>query len=127
MDAIESAGRPHRRPVEKPPANNIYRQYFTPAECRKLDSVPTDSVSNEIMLLRSMLAGSLFLLPHTSSDIKKHPIPLIFNIDLLRTFSKAAVTIGGLFTVQNKTHPGGVIGEIILEALRELDPYEDLE
>jgi hypothetical protein len=92
-----------------------------------LDSIPAKSVSNEINLLRSMLAQSLFLIPHTPSAIKRHPLSLLFNIDLLRTFSKAAVVIGSLFAVQNKLHPHGLIYEIIHEAIRELDPYEDLE
>jgi len=117
---------PNWRP-EGSPKHHIYRQYFTPAECRMLDAVPPDDVTSEILLLRVLLARSFAQVPRTPTAKKRSPINLKLNIDLLTTFSRVGIVIGGLVALQNKMHNlKDTVGDIILQALRELDPYEDL-
>jgi hypothetical protein len=109
------------------PKHHIYQQYFTHAERRMLDAVPPDDVTSEILLLRVLLARSFAQVPRTSAAKKRSPFTMKFNIDLLATFSRVGIVIGGLVALQNKLHNlKDTVGDIILQALREMDPDKDL-
>jgi hypothetical protein len=112
---------------EGSPKHHIYQQYFTPAERRMLDAVPPDDVTSEILLLRVLLARSFSQVPRTPASKKRPPITMKFNIDLLATFSRVGIVIGGLVALQNKMHSlKDTVGDIILQALSELDPHKEL-
>ena len=108
------------------PRHHIYQQYFTPSERRRLKAIPENDVTSEIQLLRVLLARSFAQVPHSPTDKKRAPLPLKLNIDLLSTFSRVAIVIGGLVGLHTKMHKSD-LGDIILQALRELNPDEDLE
>jgi hypothetical protein len=144
---IESAERSSRRESEPPkeptpcsgpifddvpwwrppgaPKHHIYQQYFTPAERLRLEAIPENDVTSEIRLLRVLLARSFAQIPQSSHDKKRAPLPLKLHTDLLSTFSRVSIVIGGLVGLHRKIHKNDV-GDIILEALRELNPHEEL-
>ena len=108
------------------PKHHIYQQYFTPAEREKLKAIPENDVTSELQLLRVLLARSFAQVPRYPHDSKIAAIPLKLHTDLLSTFSRVAIVIVSLAGLHRKMHRGD-IGDIILEALREMNPDEDLE
>ena len=115
-------------PSKRPPKNHIYRQYFTSKECEMLKDVPENDVKSEIYLIRVLLARAFAQLPHHNSNHKEAAPSLELNFELFSIFSRATVALAGLVALHNKFHdPGNELGDTILEALSELNPWEDLE
>ncbi len=106
------------------PNHHIYQQYFTSAERRRLKSISENDVSSEIQLLRILLARCFAQVPRFPHDSKKPALPMKLHIDLVTVFSRVAIVIGEMVGLQNKMHKNE-IGDIILQALRELDPHKD--
>ena len=110
------------------PGHHIYWHYFTPEERRKLKAIPEDDVTSEIQLLRVLLARCFAQVPRFPHDNKKSALPIKLQINFVRTFSRVAIVIGAMVGLQKKIHnPVDELGRDILQALREMNPYEDLE
>jgi hypothetical protein len=115
-------------PSKRPPKNHIYRQYFTSKECEMLKAVPENDVKSEIYLIRVLLARAFAQIPRSNSNHKASAPSLELNFELFSIFSRATVALAGLVTLHNKFHdPGNELGDTILEALSELNPWEVLE
>ena len=108
------------------PKPHIYQQYFTPSERRRLKILPENDVTSEILLLRVLLSRCFALVPRFPGDKKIAPLPLKLFTQMVTVFSRVALVIAGLAGLQNKMHKNDM-GDIILQALREMNPYEDLE
>ncbi len=107
------------------PKHHIYQQYFTPNERRRLKAIPENDLSSEIQLLRVLLARCFAQVPRFPHDSKKPALPMKLHIDLVMVFSRVAIVIGEMVGLQKKMHKND-IGDIILQALRELDPHKEL-
>ena len=115
-------------PSKRPPKNHIYRQYFTSEECEMLKAVPENDVTSEIYLIRVLLARAFAQLPRNNSNHKKAAPGLDLDFEFYSTLSRATVSLAGLVALHNKFHdPENEVGDIIWEALSELDPWKDLE
>ena len=115
-------------PSKRPPKNHIYRQYFTSKECEMLKAIPENDVTSEIYLIRVLLARAFAQLPRNNSNHKKAAPGLELNFEFYSTISAATVSVAGLVALHNKFHdPSNELHDTILEALRELNPDEDLE
>lgn len=108
--------------------HHIYRHNFTPKERKMLAEIPENDVTSEIYLLRILLARNFEQLHRNPS--KKDGLWASLNIDqdVFSTFSRAAIVLASLVASQNKSYnPKTEVGDEIKQALRDLDPYEDLE
>ena len=93
-----------------------------------LKEIPENDVKSEIYLIRVLLARAFAQLPVNGSNGKKDVPTLELNFELFSIFSRATVALAGLVALHNKFHdPGNELGDTILEALSELNPWEDLE
>lgn len=108
------------------PKHHIYQQYFTEDERIKLKAIPEYDVTSELQLLRLLLARSFARVPQSTHDKKRAALSLKLHMDLLSTFSRVAIVIGSLVGLQTRMHKNDA-GDLILQALREMNPYEDLE
>jgi hypothetical protein len=115
---------PYWRP-KGAPRHHIYQQYFTSAERRRLKALPENDVVSELQLLRVLLARSFSMVPRFPHDSKIAPLPIKLHIKLVKTFSRVALTIGSMVGLHQKMHKND-LGDLILESLRELDPYKEL-
>ena len=114
-------------PSKRPPKNHIYRQYFTSKECEMLKAVPENDVTSEIYLIRVLLARAFAQLPRHNSNHKKAAPGLELDFEFYSTLSCATVSLAGLVALHNKFHdPANEVGDIIWEALMELDPHKEL-
>ena len=115
-------------PSQRTPKHHIYQQYFTDKESEMLKAVPENDVISEIYLLRVLLARAFAQLPGNKPNGKKTTPTLKIDIELFSTFSRAAIVLAGLVALHNRSHdPESELGDAILGALRELNPWEDLE
>jgi hypothetical protein len=108
------------------PRHHIFQQFFTPAERRRLKAIPENDVTSEIQLLRVLLARCFAMVPRYPNDSKIPALPIDLHIKFVNTFRQVAVVIGSMVTLQRKSHKGDG-DDFILQALREMNPYEDLE
>jgi hypothetical protein len=109
------------------PKHHIYQQYFTPAERRRLKAIPENDVTSEIQLLRVLLVRCFAMVPRFPHDSKIAPLSLKLHIEMVTVFAHVATVIGSLAGLQWKMHkPVDELGKDILQALREMNPYEDL-
>jgi hypothetical protein len=115
---------PYWRP-KGTPSHHMYQQYFTPTERRRLKALPENDVTSELQLLRVLLARTFSMVPRFPHDSKISSLPIKFHIKLLNTFSRVALTIGGIVGLHQKLYKSD-LGDLILEAIRELNPYEEL-
>ena len=114
-------------PSKRPPKNHIYRQYFTSKECEMLKAVPENDVTSEIYLIRALLARAFAQLPRNNSNHKVAAPALELDFEFYSTLSCATVSLAGLVALHNKFHdPANEVGDIIWEALMELDPHKEL-
>ena len=114
-------------PSKEERKHHIYEQYFTPAERDMLAAIPENDLSDEIDLLRLLLARSFAQVPSGPDDKKHPPLPLKLMIDFFTTFSSVAIIIARLVSLHRKLHSSyDALSEAIFEALGEMDPY-DLE
>jgi hypothetical protein len=90
----------------------LYRQYFTPEECRLLDSCDLDSASSEIDLIRLLIARVLAAARRLRLTLKHH-------FSMLVAFCQAAITMAALARIEYKRNPPP---DPILAILGELDP-----
>ena len=91
----------------------LYRQYFTQAECRVLDSTPLKSVLSEIGLIRIMLLRIL------AAAQRQRKITLKQRLAMLQAFSRAGLVLASLVCVHNRLFPRT---DCLIDALDELDP-----
>jgi hypothetical protein len=91
----------------------LYRQFFTAAECRALDSSPPESALSEISLIRIMLLRPLAAAHH----LRK--ITLDQRLAMLRAFSHAGLVLASLVRLHQRLFPPT---NPLLDALAELDP-----
>ena len=111
----------------KTPKKHIYQKYFTPAERRRLKAIPENNLKSEIYLLRATLARTFALLPRNDPKNKGTPHALKMDLELCSTFSRTAIVFASLVAFHIKTHNSKrAIGDLILQALRELDPDQEL-
>ena len=91
----------------------IYRQYFTPAECRVLDSSPLDTALDEIGLLRVLLLRLL------AAAHRLHRLSIADHLSLLTAFSGAGLILASLvrFHTRYSKQPS-----LLLQFVAELDP-----
>jgi hypothetical protein len=109
-------------------APSIYRQFFTPAECRLIDSTPLTSALSEISLLRIMLLRILAAahraerLPAAtahSDDMSRRSLTLEQRLSMLKAFSQAGLVLAALASYHHHRFPPT---NCLLDALDELDP-----
>jgi hypothetical protein len=91
----------------------LYRQYFTPAECRMLDSTPPGSALSEIGLIRIMLLRLL------AAAHRMRNITLDQRLAMLQAVSHAGLVMASLVRVQHRLFPPT---NPLLDALAEMDP-----
>ena len=94
-------------------APSLYRQYFTKAECRLIDSTPLNSAMSEISLLRILLLRLL------AASRRKRPLSVAQHISILSAMSGAGLIMASLVRYHNRRFPPG---NPLLQALAELDP-----
>jgi hypothetical protein len=94
-------------------APSLYRQYFTPAECRLIDSTPLSSALGEIGLIRIMLLRIL------AAAHRLRKITLEQRLAMLQAFSNAGLVMASLVRVHHVLFPPT---NPLLEALAEMDP-----
>ena len=115
-------------PPPSPPRHHIYEQYFTPRERRMLQAIPENDLTSEIRLLRVLLSRSFAQLLRSPADKKYLPQPFDFMVDICATFNRVVLVIADLVSLHRKLHnSAGAVGDLILAAIRELNPDEDLE
>jgi hypothetical protein len=113
---------------QRKPKHHIYTQYFTDKESEMLTAVPENDVISEIYLIRILLARAFAQLPGSKPDGKRTAPALKIDMELFSIFSHSVIVLAGLVALHNKSHdPGSELGDIILESIRELNPWEDLE
>ncbi len=106
---------------------HIYQQHFTPAERRNLKTIPENDITSEIFLLRSTLARVFEQFTGNNTKNKKSPGTLKIDLEVCSTISRSAIVLGSLVAFHNKTHNSkSDLGDTILQALREMNPDEDL-
>ena len=111
-------------PIKK----NIYEQYFTPEERRLLSEIPENDLTDEIKILRVMLARSFAQVPAGPYDRKHPPLPFQLMADFTNTFSRVAIIIGRLIALQYRLHnPHDALSAVIWKALMDRDPNLDRE
>jgi hypothetical protein len=111
-----------------PTKKNIYEQYFTPEERRLLAEIPENDLTDEIKILRVMLARSFAQVPAGPYDKKHPPLPLELMADFTNTFSRVSIIIGRLIALQYSLHNShNAMAVIIWQALIERDPTKDRE
>jgi hypothetical protein len=82
-----------------PPAHaSLYRRYFTPAECARLDATPLDDLSSEINLLRVLLARVL------AASQRARDLALETQARILAAFSHAGIVMASLARLQHRLH-----------------------
>jgi len=91
----------------------LYRQYFTPAECRMLDSTPPGSALSEIALIRIMLLRLL------AAAHRVRKINMDQRLAMLRAVSHAGLVMAALVRVHHRLFPPT---NPLLDALAEMDP-----
>jgi hypothetical protein len=94
-------------------APSLYRQHFTPAECRLIDSTPLTSALSEISLIRIMLLRIL------AAAHLARKIALEQHLAMLRGFSQAGLVLASLVRYQHHRFPPS---NCLLDALDDLDP-----
>jgi hypothetical protein len=94
-------------------ASSLYREYFTEAECRMIDSTPLHSALGEIGLMRIMLLRLLA----AAHQLRK--VTLADRLALLQAFSHAGLVMASLVRVQHTLVPPT---NPLLHALAEMDP-----
>lgn len=107
---------PARPSSPMPP--EIYRQFFTHAECQLLDSSPLDTALSEISLLRILLMRLL------AASRRKKSFSLKGRLSMLAAFSEAGLILSSLVRF-NARHGGlGDLSGLLLQAFAEMDPYD---
>ena len=94
-------------------APSLYRQFFTPAECRLIDSTPLSSALSEIGLIRIMLLRIL------AAAHRLREITLEQRLAMLQAFSRAGLVLASLARYHHHRFPPS---DCLLDALDELDP-----
>jgi hypothetical protein len=97
------------------PRPQLYRRFFTPAECELLDACPPGSALSELNLLRVLLSRAL------AASRLARALSLTRRASMLAAFSATARIIASLVRVQQSHSLGGPLAEF-LAALDELDP-----
>jgi hypothetical protein len=105
-------------PHESQGASRLYRQFFTPAECRMLDSSPPENALSEICLLRMLLAQAL------AAAKARRRLSLKERLSMLTVFSRTTLIMALLVRFQDKYFGFGSPGDNPLDALDDLDPYD---
>ena len=96
-----------------PSAPQIYRQYFTAAECKTLDSSPLDTALSEIEVLRVLLLRLL------AAAHRMRRLSLAHHLSMLTAFSGAGLILASLVRFHNRHFPRpGMLSEL----LADLDP-----
>jgi hypothetical protein len=112
-------------------APSIYRQFFTPAECRLIDSTPLTSALSEISLIRVMLLRILAAVHRAerlpaaisrSDDMSRRSVTLEQRLATLQAFSHAGLVLASLARYHHHRFPPS---NCLLDALDELD-HDDL-
>jgi hypothetical protein len=96
----------------------IYRQFFTPVECRLLDSSPLESALSEISLLRILLMRLL------AAARRKRPFTLKGRLSMLAAFSEAGFVMSSLVRFNAKYCGLGDPSDMLLQIFAEMDPYD---
>jgi hypothetical protein len=78
----------------------LYRQFFTPEECDRLDRTPPDSALSEISVLRVLISRLLAAARRVEMTIKRH-------FSMLSAFCQATSTMASLasFELQQQGPP----------------------
>ena len=80
------------------PSASLYRPFFTPAECARLDATPRNDVLSEINLLRILLLRLL------AAAHKARALELAAHARLLAAFSHAGIVLARLVRLQLRLH-----------------------
>ena len=80
---------------------SLYRPFFTPAECARLDATPRNDVSSEINLLRILLLRLL------AAVHKARSLELATQARVLAAFSHAGIVLARLVRLQFRLHDPG--------------------
>jgi len=110
-------------------APSLYRQFFTLAECRLIDSTPLTSALSEISLIRILLLRILATAQRRaerrpaatahSDDMSRRSLTLEQHLAILQAFSHAGLVLASLVRYHHNRFPPG---DCLLDALDELDP-----
>ena len=96
-----------------PSAPQIYRQYFTPAECKLLDASPLDTALSEIGLLRILLLRLL------GAAHRMRRLSTAHHLSLLTAFSATGLILASLVRFHHRYFPQpGLLAEL----LADMDP-----
>jgi hypothetical protein len=96
----------------------IYRQFFTPAECRLLDSSPLENALSEISLLRILLMRLL------GASQRTRPLSLKGRLAMLSAFSRAGLILSSLVRFSARYGGLGDPSDLLFQVLAGMDPYD---
>ena len=96
-----------------PSSPQIYRQYFTAAECKVLDSSPLDTAQSEIEVLRILLLRLL------AAGRRIRRLSLAQHLSMLTAFSGAGLILASLVRFHNRYFEHR---SLLLDALADMDP-----
>jgi hypothetical protein len=92
LSSYVASGPPHSSP-------QLYRRFFTAAECQALDSSPADSALSEISLLRILLTR---LFAAARRQAQQSRVALGHLLSMLAGFSHATMIIASLVRIEEK-------------------------
>lgn len=92
---------------------SLYRQYFTAAECRLLDSTPLEGALSEISLIRIMLLRVL------AAAHRLRKVTLEHRLAMLQAFGRSGLVMASLVRAHHRLFPPV---NPLLAALAEMDP-----
>ena len=96
-----------------PSPPQIYRQYFTAAECKTLDSSPLDTALSEIEVLRILLLRLL------DARRRIRRLTLAQHLSMLTAFSGAGLILASLVRFHNRYFEPR---SLLFDALADMDP-----
>jgi hypothetical protein len=100
-------------------APQLYRRFFTPAECQALDAAPAGSVLSEISLLRILLTRVFAV---ARQQTQRSRATLVQLLSMLAGFSHAAMIIASLARFEQKHSASGSESDPNVAALAQMDP-----
>jgi hypothetical protein len=103
------------------PPWQLYRRFFTAAECAALDAIEAETALSEINLIRLLLGR---VLASARRAPQKKPATLARQALILTAVSQAALIIASLVRFHEKYFGWASQGDPALAALAEMDPND---
>ncbi|MFH1183559.1 MAG: hypothetical protein V1755_00775 [Chloroflexota bacterium] len=119
------------------PPPKLYRDFFTPTECKMLDCIPAESALSELCLLRILLVRVLAAAKRSGERASgerrpswrqgapgKAGLSLTKRLAMLMAFSHTALTMASLVRFENKYAGPATWEESLINVVDDLDPFD---